>query len=620
MPNPYVGAGFDQSIGTRTKPGQNQVEFYNTQNPSQAAFGNPRELATFAQSISGRNDINEQNVFDIVKQGFTPRADALNQITDSLNAHQDQLFQGSQAAPKRQSSSLADSIAADESNIDSALAEFNTLKTKLSSLTAPNYEQSYNDLRTAQGLPQLESDFAANNKTIRELPYVTRMNSGNAGIETEGQLAADTAQKGIPLEIQQGNLLDRLKLAQDFITNSLNLKEKDYNTSKEGIASAISLVADTLNLTRTHLQDLTAKQQEQQAREEMGQQFAFDNRVTAPFYDIGGTVYRTSDRMPAHNQAEYVAMGGKGDFSDVQKISPKVDPVSISPGETLIDPATGKVIYQAPSKSTGTVPIVPTTPVNSEEARVRQIIAANPGEWGHAADQIDTEFGKGTATKYDALLKSVYQDGKNVGSIQTGSTGNPVVDSWVDLIGKGQAKLSDVPSAYKNAVANAVSNSGVSPTETVKLSAAQQETVNTYNTLYDLTQQALDLGNKTGFAGTGGFGQGSLKQFLAKNLGTGSADAEQLRNLIGNIKATLAKARGGTSFTPNEEKLLESYTPGIDDSGLVLTSKLNGLQQFIKTATGNITGQKTSSGIAPSGGATTTQGVTSSGLSYTIIQ
>jgi hypothetical protein len=31
-------------------------------------------------------------------------------------------------------------------------------------------------------------------------------------------------------------------------------------------------------------------------------------------------VYRTSDRMPAHNQQEYIAMGGTGDFSDVQKV------------------------------------------------------------------------------------------------------------------------------------------------------------------------------------------------------------------------------------------------------------------------------------------------------------
>jgi hypothetical protein len=43
-----------------------------------------------------------------------------------------------------------------------------------------------------------------------------------------------------------------------------------------------------------------------------------------------------------------------------------------------------------------------------DEARVKQIIAANPGEWGKAAAQIDREFGAGTATKYDALLQAAF--------------------------------------------------------------------------------------------------------------------------------------------------------------------------------------------------------------------
>lgn len=43
-----------------------------------------------------------------------------------------------------------------------------------------------------------------------------------------------------------------------------------------------------------------------------------------------------------------------------------------------------------------------------EEARVKQIIDSNPGEWGKAADQINREFGVGAATKYDALLREAF--------------------------------------------------------------------------------------------------------------------------------------------------------------------------------------------------------------------
>lgn len=45
---------------------------------------------------------------------------------------------------------------------------------------------------------------------------------------------------------------------------------------------------------------------------------------------------------------------------------------------------------------------------SKQTARVKAIIAANPGEYGHAANQIDAEFGAGTATKADNLLKTAY--------------------------------------------------------------------------------------------------------------------------------------------------------------------------------------------------------------------
>lgn len=150
---------------------------------------------------------------------------------------------------------------------------------------------------------------------------------------------------------------------------------------------------------------------------------------------------------------------------------------------------------------------------------------------------------------------------------------------------------------------------------TSKLSAGQRDTVSTYLTLKDLANEAIALGERTGYAGTGGFYTGSVSQFLAKNFGWGSPEQEQLRNLIGNIKGTIAKARGGTSFTPNEEKLLESYTPTINDSEVVLRTKLEGLTSFIDKSIANIAGQPTQQSTQQ-GGYT---GTTSSGLGYTII-
>jgi hypothetical protein len=115
------------------------------------------------------------------------------------------------------------------------------------------------------------------------------------------------------------------------------------------------------------------------------------------------------------------------------------------------------------------------------------------------------------------------------------------------------------------------------------LSASAKEDIATMATVQDLSKQALALGDKLQWSGVGGFGKGSVQQFFAKNMGTGSPESENLRNQIGNIEGTIAKLRGGTAFTPNEQRLLESYTPTINDSPLVIKSKLAQLDTFIES-------------------------------------
>lgn len=129
----------------------------------------------------------------------------------------------------------------------------------------------------------------------------------------------------------------------------------------------------------------------------------------------------------------------------------------------------------------------------------------------------------------------------------------------------------------------------------VKLTTGQQTDVADIDTLSTLLDNTLALGNRIGFAGTGGAFKGSIDQFLAKNFGRGTAEEEELRNYIGNIRGTLAKLRGGTSFTANEEKLLNSYTPSINDNPLTIQAKVNSLKSYLAT--------KRSSIITAAGGA-----------------
>lgn len=319
MADPTIGSGFNKDIAYRYKPGQTQAEFY-SQNTGQA-FGGADQLASYINSSYQGANATADNVFGVLAGGFTPRSQALDQIKNDLNSFQQETFNsGDSANTARKSSSITDSIASEQGNYDTYFKEYSDLKAKLNALSVPNYQQEYNQLRQSSGILGVENDFANNQKTIRELPYVNRQNFGNAGVATEAQLQADTGQKGIPLEIQQANLLDRLKLAQSFIDNSLKFKELDTNAARQSLADGLNTALQTIDLSRTHLNDLLAQQQVQKAQQEKAQQFAYENRIGKPFYDIGGTVYRTSDGRPVTSPQDYLEMGGKGDFSDVQPV------------------------------------------------------------------------------------------------------------------------------------------------------------------------------------------------------------------------------------------------------------------------------------------------------------
>lgn len=94
----------------------------------------------------------------------------------------------------------------------------------------------------------------------------------------------------------------------------------------------------------------------------------------------------------------------------------------------------------------------------------------------------------------------------------------------------------------------------------------------------DLTDEALSLlttkpNIKTGLI------EAPLESLKAK-VNKGDQDTIDFNILISNLTATLAKARAGTSFTPNEQKMLERYAPKVGDSKQELLTKLKGLKSM----------------------------------------
>ena len=136
----------------------------------------------------------------------------------------------------------------------------------------------------------------------------------------------------------------------------------------------------------------------------------------------------------------------------------------------------------------------------------------------------------------------------------------------------------------------------ISQLQNVKLTAGQQDDIAQMNTVGGSIDEVLAFNADGKLEGIGSFGRGTLKS-LAAQAGFGGEEGKTVRTLIGNIKGTIAKLRGGTSFTENEEKLLNTYTPSINDDPAVAVNKLHNLKDFIarknadllKAAQANIT-------------------------------
>ena len=86
----------------------------------------------------------------------------------------------------------------------------------------------------------------------------------------------------------------------------------------------------------------------------------------------------------------------------------------------------------------------------------------------------------------------------------------------------------------------------------------------------------------TGAVKTGPFGIQSGIEGLKAKFGAGDQPTLNFRATVANLKATIAKARAGTSFTPNEERLLNQYTPNNSDSAQEVATKMIMLRKALE--------------------------------------
>jgi hypothetical protein len=182
------------------------------------------------------------------------------------------------------------------------------------------------------------------------------------------------------------------------------------------------------------------------------------------------------------------------------------------------------------------------------------------------------EYQKERATKRAAEDEQL----KALGIVRIGGKTYQVKTPTADSIDAEAIKTKAVAEAAGKAEAEKLY-----PTQKPQSSTAKLEE-KTYQSIKGFSDELLGRFNEKGDLKGVGFGTGTITDLLYQLGLNNDQEGSMNRIALANIKGTLAKLRGGTSFTPNEEKMLDRYTPSENDSPKKIKDKLNGLQNYLK--------------------------------------
>lgn len=252
---------------------------------------------------------------------------------------------------------------------------------------------------------------------------------------------------------------------------------------------------------------------------------------------------------------------------------------------------------------------------------VKQIIAQNPGEWGHAADAIDAKFGEGTSSLYDDELKAVYQDGKNVNTVFGASNIPRIVAPYVSTTASGlqylDASTLQGTASQKTKIINAAQNAGLkiitnknTAADLVNIGDAQAK-LNTIGSIFSNLAQPTALSRD--LAGIG------LTWLAAK---TESNPQVAAAGALSSVGLDILKAISGIQGFRGNQGAIQQVTdhlPTIYDTKAVAKQKIDYINQLISDRENSILGtpQATPQTKTPAGAGGNLQSqVTSKGYDY----
>lgn len=339
----------------------------------------------------------------------------------------------------------------DTAALDKATTDYNSSLQTYKGLIedTPDESKIYNDVANAAGLPgqksqidQLKTELASLSASYNN----QYQNIGAQGVEKgvpavfyQGEQAAQQRQasvvlsgKAAVLAALQGNFNEAQSLAEQTASMMFQARENKIKNAYD----FVKLNQDTLTKAQANtIKANAATEKVELEAQKSNVKTALSSGVETTFWTKpNGTVVRTNDGKEYSTPQEAFADGVLPDFSN----APKIQPVGKSETKKL-NGVTYHIVYDQAGNVLSKTALDGGTPTTSsgipvgadpkQAADVKKIIAANPGEYGNAADAINAKY-PGQAAKYDVLLKTTYLIPADAANVINLSGPPPTAEAW----------------------------------------------------------------------------------------------------------------------------------------------------------------------------------------------
>ena len=481
----------------------------------------------------------------------------------------------------------------------------------------PGMQQQLTDLngQITTGNAEYQQLIAKNNQDMANL-------GGNGSVETKAVLAAqqsgvtraaqatqaskaaDLALLAARAQATSGNINTALTLAKNA-TDAKYAPIEDGIKVKQAQLAAIQPMLDkeqkvTALAQQKLLQDQADATAQKKADETNIQQIAMQAAGNGASQGIMTAITNATDPKVALQLATPYLAKAQTQVVEVNGHSLLIDSQT---GKTLQDLGTSNAIIQAniahsaSASASGSSSIVdPAT-----DAGVKAIIAANPNEYGNAANAIDAKYGAGTASLYNSQLQAVYNNKQNVNSVfasssipsivapylNTASTGVQYVDASTL---KGTAtQQTEIIKAAQKAGLKIITNKNTAA-DLVNISDAKAK-LDTIGTVFASIAQPNALSRNL-------YGLGLTKFSTMAQTNTQQAAAGALQSVGLDILKAISGVQG---FRGNQSAIqqITDHLPTIYDTKDVVAQKIDYINQLISdrenAALGTSTNQPQSS-------------------------